>query len=347
MYQVGLARGLIEDKTRNNWAGNGPRPVDWVAWYPVDDTAQGEKLSVNSSATNAAFVIFGGLLNANINTSRKTWPIVLMSHGTGGAAFGMDWLGARLAASGFIAISVNHHGNTAMEPYQPEGFLCWWERAEDLKLALDRLAIEGVLAGAIDFSRIFAAGFSLGAYTVLALAGAITDVELFQHWLEKTPRKEPNGPKEFPDLSEHIPKLMASSAEFNKSLERQHQNYCDRRIKAVLALAPPPPIRAFTPQSLKAIDIPVHIVVGQADKEAPPDTCASWLKTQLANSHLTMLGKDIGHYVFLGEPTEFGKTTQPDICIDAQGVERSTIHHQTTQIAFKLFESATQPVAKP
>jgi len=346
MYQVGLARGLIEDKTRNNWTSDGPRPVAWVAWYPVDDTAHGEKLCAKPSATNAAFVIFGGLLNADINTSRKTWPVVLMSHGTGGAAFGMDWLGARLAALGFIAISVNHHGNTATEPYQPEGFLCWWERADDLKLALDRLAIEGVLAGAIDFSRVFAAGFSLGAYTVLALAGAITDVELFQQWLETTATKEPHGPKEFPDLSDHIPKLLASSAEFNKSQARQHQNFGDNRIKAVLALAPPPPIRAFTRQSLGAIDIPVHIVVGQADKEAPADTCASWLKSHLANSHLTLLGKDIGHYVFLGEPTELGKITQPDICMDAQGVERSTIHHQTTRIAFKLFQSTAEPVVK-
>ncbi len=340
MYQVGLARGLIDDKTRNNWTGDGPRPVAWVAWYPVDDTARGEKLCVKSSATNAAFVIFGGVLNADINTSRKTWPVVLLSHGTGGAALGMDWLGARLAASGFIAISVNHHGNTAMEAYQPEGFLCWWERADDLKLALDKLAVEGVLAGAMDFSRVFAAGFSLGAYTVLALAGAITDVELFQQWLETTAAKGPNGPKEFPNLSDHIPKLIASSAEFNKSQMRQHENFGDSRIKAVLALAPPPPVRAFTPQSLEAINIPVHIVVGPADNEAPPDTCASWLKTQLANAHLTLLGEDVGHYVFLGQPTELGKTTQPDICIDAQGVERSTIHHQTTQIAFKLFESA-------
>ncbi len=338
MYQVGLARGLIEDKTRNNWTGDGPRPVAWVTWYPVDDTAQGEKLSVDFSATNAAFVIYGGVLNADINTSCNTWPVVLLSHGTGGSALGMDWLGARLAASGFIAISVNHHGNTAMEAYLPEGFLCWWERADDLKLALDRLAIEGVLAGAIDFSRVFAAGFSLGAYTVLALAGAITDVELFQQTIAT---KGPNGPKEFPDLSDHIPRLMASSVEFNKSQTRQHDNYGDSRIKAVLALAPPPPIRAFTPQSLRAINIPVHIVVGPADKEAPPDTCASWLKTHLANSQMTLLGKDVGHYVFLGESTELGKTTEPDICIDAQGVERSTIHHQTTQIAFKLFESAT------
>lgn len=347
MYQVGLARGLIDDKTRNNWTGDGPRPVAWVAWYPVDDTVHGEKLCVNSSTKNATFVIFGGFLNVEINRSRNTWPVVLLSHGTGGSAFGMDWLGARLAALGFIAISVNHHGNTAMESYLPEGFLCWWERADDLKLALDRLAIEGVLAGAIDFSRVFAAGFSLGAYTVLALAGAITDVELFQQWLETTATKDPHGPKEFPNLSEHIPKLLASSAEFTKSQARQHENYCDSRIKAVLALAPPPPIRAFSHQSLGAIDIPVHIVVGQADKEAPADTCASWLKTHLPNIHLTLLGKNVGHYVFLGEPTELGKTTEPDTCIDAQGVERSTIHHQTTQIAFKLFESAAQPVVKP
>jgi len=194
MYQVGLARGAFEDTTRNNWAGDGPRPVAWVAWYPADNNARGEKLCVDPSATNAKFVILGGLINAPVNAARKTWPVVLLSHGTGGSAYGMDWLGHRLAALGYIAISVNHHGNTAMEPYLPEGFLCWWERAGDLILALDCLGNKGVLAGTIDFSKVFAAGFSLGAYTVLALAGAITNIELFLQWLEKSPSKgHPKG----------------------------------------------------------------------------------------------------------------------------------------------------------
>jgi len=339
MYKVGIITGVLLDKTRNNWAGDGPRPIAWVAWYPADNDAHGEKLSIKSTAKAEPFIITGGYTNAAINSTQKSWPVVLLSHGTGGSALGMDWLGSRLATAGFIAISVSHHGNTVLEPYAPEGFLCWWERASDLTLTLDALTHEGPLAQAIDTTCVFAAGFSLGAYTVLAMAGALTDMQLFEDWLEQSPRKGPHGPKEFPDLSEHIPNLIATSAEFRASQARQHQNYSDHRIKAIVALAPPPPVRALTPQSLTTIEVPVRIIVGQADKEAPHHTCAQWLDRLLPHSHLTLLGENVGHYVFLNEATLFGETVKPDICIDARGVDRSAIHHQTTLATVKFFNN--------
>lgn len=339
MYKVGITTGVLEDKTRNNWAGDGPRPIPWVSWYPANNNALGKRLCVEHFAKDAPFVVRGGYINAAINMDQRNWPVVLLSHGTGGSALGMDWLGSRLAAAGFISISVSHHGNTVLEPYLPEGFLCWWERASDLSLALDALANEGPLARAIDTARVFAAGFSLGAYTVLSMAGARTDVRLFEDWLEQSPHKGPNGPKEFPDLSEHIPNLIATSAEFRASQARQHQNYCDHRIKAIVALAPPPPIKALTPQSLAAINVPAQIIVGQGDNEAPHRSCAQWLDKLLPHSHLDLLGKNVGHYVFLNEATQFGKTVEPDICSDAKGVDRSAIHHQTALSALKLFNN--------
>ncbi len=339
MYKVGMATGVLKDEMRNNWAGNGPRPIPWVAWYPADNNAHGKRLCIEHSAKDAPFVVRGGYLNDAINMHQRNWPVVLLSHGTGGSALGMDWLGSRLAAAGFISLSVSHHGNTILEPYLPEGFLCWWERASDLSLTLDALANEGPLAQAIDTTRVFAAGFSLGAYTVLSMVGARTDVRLFKNWLEQSPRTGPNGPKEFPDLSEHIPNLVATSTEFRTSQDRQHKNYCDPRIKAIVALAPPPPIRALTPQSLGEIEVPVHIIVGQGDNEAPHHSCAQWLHKLLPHSHLRLLGKNVGHYVFLNEATQFGKTVEPEICIDAKGVDRSTIHHQTALVSLKLFNN--------
>ncbi len=339
-YKVGISTGCLKDATRNNWAGDGPRPIAWVVWYPANDTAQGEQLSVDAGAKDEMFIVHGGIINAPVNTSSKSWPVVLLSHGTGGSAFGMDWIGHRLAQQGFIAIAVSHHGNTAIEPYLPEGFLCWWERATDLTFALDALRQKGILAETIDLELVFALGFSLGAYTVLTLAGAMTDMQLFEHWLQQRSHKGPNGPKEFPDLSEHIPQLIANSAEFSTSQARQHNDFSDSRIKAIVAIAPPPPIRALTLQSLTAINIPVSIIVGQADEEAPYEPCALWLDSVLPNSQLTLLGKNVGHYVFLNEATGFGITTQPDICVDAQGVDRSAIHQQTAQAVVEFFNNA-------
>lgn len=339
MYKVGIAQGVLADNTRNNWAGDAPRPIAWMSWYPTDHTATGETLNVPTTSTEVLFAMRGGIIDASLNTTRANWPVVLLSHGTGGSASGMDWLGSRLAATGYIAIAISHHGNTAVEPYVPEGFLCWWERATDLSITLDRLSETTRFSGHMDFNQIFAAGFSLGAYTVLALAGAITKQSLFDEWLQQQPRTGPNGPKEFPDLSERIPWLTQNSAEFNESNARHDKNYRDHRIKAIAALAPPPPIRAFTSKSLTAIDLPVHIIVGQADTEAPHDTCAVWLDQHLADSSLTLLGNDVGHYVFLNESTELGRQVESDICCDPASVDRSVIHHQTAQAIATFFSS--------
>src|ERR1035441_7149788 len=39
------------------------------------------------------------------------FPLIALSHGTGGAAMQMAWLGTRLAAHGYIAAAVDHPGN--------------------------------------------------------------------------------------------------------------------------------------------------------------------------------------------------------------------------------------------
>lgn len=251
----------------------------------------------------------------------------------------MGWLGCRLAAAGFVAVAVSHHGNTAIEPYRPEGFLCWWERARDLSVALDRLAADSAFAARLDISRVFAAGFSLGGYTVLALAGAITDMTLFEQWLAR--RGGRSGPREFPDIADHIPSLLATSAEFRTSLARHAQSYRDPRVKAVVALAPAPPVRAFTVDSLRAIRLPVRMMVGQADAEAPAEDCASWLAGLLTDCQLTLLGPDVGHYVFLCEAAEIGKATEPANCVDAPSVDRRAIHDQAAGAAIDLFRSVS------
>ena len=84
----------------------------------------------------------------------------------------MMWLGHYLAARGYIVAAVNHHGNTAAEKQRAaQGFLLYWERAKDLTVVLDKLFADPFFGPRIDRDRIGAAGFSLGGYTVISVAG--------------------------------------------------------------------------------------------------------------------------------------------------------------------------------
>ncbi len=338
MYKVGFVEGHLFDDERNDWSGTGPRPIGWTAWYPAAPGAR-ESTHLLGPPDRPLFIVGQTAEGAPMEPSVGTWPVVLISHGTGGSAAGMGWLGCRLAARGYVGIAVNHHGNTAGEPYLPEGFLCWWERARDLTLALDRLSRDGPLAGRLDESRAFAAGFSLGGYTALALIGAVTDMRLFEAWTKQQPG--PLGPREFPDIADHIHRLLTSNPEFRRSRQRQGESFNDDRVKAVFACAPAPPVRAFTEASLKGIKVPVGMIVGGGDAEAPHRDCAVWLHRRLPDSRLTVLGDEVGHYVFLCEATEAGRALETDICADAPGVDRRAIHDQAADLALNLFREAT------
>jgi hypothetical protein len=83
----------------------------------------------------------------------------------------MAWLCRALVGAGFLAVAVDHHGNSFVDGYLPEGFAFWWERPRDLSFVLDRLG---------DDRPAGAAGFPLGGYTAAALVGARVDEGLYR-----------------------------------------------------------------------------------------------------------------------------------------------------------------------
>lgn len=336
MFGVGFTAGRIEDGSRSNWTGDGSRPVAWSAWYPIEGNT--ERRAVLSEKVSS-FLSDEAIEDARLANRHRSYPAVLLSHGTGGTASGLSWLGRRLAKAGFIAIGVDHHGNTAAEPYCPEGFLCWWERARDLTVLLDHHIAEGKFAGRLDPDRTFAAGFSLGGYTVLSLLGAITNMTLFRDWAADKPWG--NGPREFPDLGNQVAPLLETSAVFRASWSRQSSSYQDPRIKAALLCAPAPTVRGLTVESLREIVVPVAIAAVGADLEAPAELCAEWVHEHLPNSTMDLLDPMAGHYTFLCECSEWGKTHEADICVDAPGVDRRWVHDRAVALAIDQFSKTT------
>jgi predicted dienelactone hydrolase len=259
-----------------------------------------------------------------------------MSHGTGGSAEGLGWLASRLAQAGHIVIGAHHHGNTGREIYRPEGFLCWWERAADLSALLTALAERGPFAGRLDIDRVYAVGFSLGAYTVLALAGAVTSMNRYLEWASDFPSFQ-GGPREMPDAASHIPELMRTSEPFRASWARQTNSFLDRRVKAAVAIAPPPPVRGFDPATVEAIDTPVLLITGEADAEAPTNECAVWLMQTNSQFRRWSAGTKVGHYTFLGFPSGPVSAEEVFLFQDNEGVSRADVHEQIAQNLLSIF----------
>ncbi|MGL4238421.1 alpha/beta hydrolase family protein [Tabrizicola sp.] len=332
MRRVGYLTGLDEDPDRSDWDGAQPRPLAWSAWYPASSSTGDGKHPVGQ------FFDLGPVqVDADLAESGP-FPVVLMSHGTGGSPESMGWLARKLAQDGYVVVGAHHHGNTGREPYRPEGFLCWWERALDLSVLLSQLGSKGPLAHRLDLGRVSAVGFSLGGYTVLAMAGARSSVERYVKWSSER-NLFTAGPRELPDAGNHVPHLLKSSKVFRDSWARQGDSFVDQRIRRIVAIAPPPPVRAFDVASLGSISIPVTLITGEADTEAPSHECADWLVHANPRFRRVSVGEDVGHYTFLGFPAE-GVSGEGFIFADNPGISRSKIHDWTADIVLTALGSS-------
>lgn len=336
--KVGMVTRNFMDEKRKNWQGTAPRPLRTAVWYPAVATSTKEETIFGGAPEKQVFAPVTVAPDADISRAARKYPLVLLSHGTGGSAVQMMWLGYYLAARGYIVAAVNHHGNTAAEA-QPtaQGFLLFWERAKDLTALLDKLLADPVFGTHIDRSRIAAAGFSLGGYTVISAAGGVFSTQEFEAFCHSPRRDFTCEPQpEFPDAPGLFAELKKTDAVVKESLRHAGDSYRDKRIKRVFAIAPALG-GGFTEAGLNKIAIPVHIVIGQADKVTPLASNAQRYSNLIKASRLTVLPGEIGHYTFLAECTAHGKAVL-DICRDGESINRAAVHRQVAQLAFEFFE---------
>ena len=336
-YAPGMTRREFVDPGRGRWSGEGPRPITTLVWYPTDASpAETLRIGPPDAPLFDAGVVAG---DAAIARGGRR-PLVLLSHGTGGSALQMAWLGIGLARAGFIAAAVNHHGNTGAEPpFDARGFFLWWERADDLRVALDRLLADPVLGPHVDSARVAAVGFSLGGYTVLSVAGGRTDLAAFRAFCESAARDFTCGPQpEFPDAPERFARVAGTDSAARASLARAGDSHADPRVRAAVALAPAV-AKALTPPSLGSIRVPLLLVVGDSDHVAPPATNARYVAAAVPGARFLAVPR-AGHYVFLDRCTDRGRQLIPATCADAEGVDRARVHEHVVATVARFLRDA-------
>ena len=336
-YKVGVTSRTFVPDGPYNWRGAKTHGLTSVIWYPA----------VASSVETAQWI--GPPDRPLLSASRamkdavpldapSKLPLVLLSHGTGGSALNMAWLATELASRGYISVAVNHPGNNGADGYTPQGFSIWWERARDLSVAIDKMLADPTFGPRIDPKRIGAAGFSLGGYTMIELAGGRTDIDAFWAFC-KSPRADGicKSPPEFPNLVEQWEQLAKNDADFQQALAHASDSYRDPRVLAVFAIAPAlgP---AFSSASLEQIAIPVAIVAGAADETVPVASSAKYFAQHIPGATLTLFPGRVGHYVFLPTCSELGRKALALLCTDAPGVDRGAVHAQTAMLAVRFFD---------
>ncbi|MGF6602625.1 putative dienelactone hydrolase [Paraburkholderia sp. GAS448] len=333
-YHVGETVRLFHPNVARNWRGAQTEGLLTTIWYPVD--ADLPEAPHDIGAPGAP--IFRGhpyVNKAPLSPVHQKYPLLLLSHGTGGSADSLDWLASALAAQGYVVAGVNHPGNNALEPLTREGFILWWERATDVSEVLDALLADPTLGPRIDTDRVGAVGFSLGGYTVLELAGARTNFPAFENFCRSPAADAICRPPEMDRLKDKSDAPGALSPEATASVARAGASYRDARIKAVFAIAPALG-EAFDNTSFTEVNIPVSLVAGAADVIAPVETNIRRIGGFLPKANVALV-PGAAHDTFLDTCLPAAVDHLANLCKDNPGVDRDAVHTQSIERVLDFF----------
>ncbi len=148
------------------------------------------------------------------------------------------------------------------------------------------------------------------------------------------------GPKEFPDLADHLPGLRRDSAVFRELLgadvellsrpARSRRRCCSR---------PAVPRGVSARHSLASIATPAQ---NRRRRRGLPASCRAWLHERSAGRAALEMTGARGRALRLPSrrrPTA-GRQANPDCCIDAPGVDRGSVHAHVAALAAGLFQSS-------
>jgi predicted dienelactone hydrolase len=120
MRMWGGAAGVSSQGMRN-WRGAEKQELRVTVWYPAPVTAV-EVQQVIGPPDAPLFEAGMASPNAPMEPALRPLPLIVLSHGTGGSAMQMAWLGTALARAGFIVAAVDHPGNNSRRGVYGGGF---------------------------------------------------------------------------------------------------------------------------------------------------------------------------------------------------------------------------------
>jgi predicted dienelactone hydrolase len=163
------------------------------------------------------------------------FPLVVMSHGTGGSPLTFRTMAAHLARRGFVVALPEHAGNSRTDDTLAHTDANLARRPRHVRLAIDRLYADPTLGPRLVPDMVAVVGHSMGGYTALAVAGGRPTA--FAH--------------ESPDGRAHPVPVTP-----------------DPRVRALVLLAPATPW-FLSPGALAEVRAPILMLTAEHDPHTP------------------------------------------------------------------------------
>jgi predicted dienelactone hydrolase len=245
-----------------------PEGVEIGIWYP----AHGQSVAM-PLGPNVQQAVPGAAMPEGMH------PLVVISHGTGGAFSGHADTAIALARAGFIVAALTHPGDN----WRDQSRVAMVEdRPRALSALIDFMLTSWPGHKAVDAGRIAAFGFSVGGFTVLAEAGARPD-------LSTIARHCADHPAWF-DC-----RLLASHPHGDRPVWSWKG---DRRIKALVVAAPALGF-VFDRAGLAGLTMPIQLWRAEDDRILPAPDYADAVRAALPEAPEFHVVPGAGHFDFL------------------------------------------------
>lgn len=283
-----------------------------VIWYPTSAAPRDTVLGLLSARV---------AYDAPLAEGPARYPLVLISHGTGGNEYGHLDLALELARAGMVVLSVRHPGDNFLEDTALGTDVQFYGRSHQVVLALDRLLASPRWGARLDAARIGFFGYSAGGYTGMSLLGARINFERLTRFCALNPA---------------VPPYCTSGNSAVRLTGKYAAPRLEPRIRAA-AVAAPGFSFLLDSISLKGIRTPLLVMRAEADDVVREPDNVGWLRKFVPSLEpvQTIPG---GHYVFLAPCSPALASRAPDICMDGPGVDRVAIHSALNRDLVGFFE---------
>ncbi len=231
-------------------------PIPIVVLYPTDAPAHPARLGPYTLDVAMDAPVAAG-----------TYPLVLVSHGSGGSHLAYRELAAHLARVGFVVALVEHPGNSRNDNSRVDTEANLAARPRHLRLVADHLTADPAVGPHLVADAVAIVGHSMGGYTALAAAGG--------------------RPTAFP-------RETADGASREVPVPR------DPRVRALVLLAPATPW-FLAPGALAEVRVPILMLTAEHDPHTPEGHAVIVRRGLPPDTPLThRVVPNAGHFSFLG-----------------------------------------------
>lgn len=283
------------------------KPISVTLFYPTSD-----KPRLIWAGTSFLRVAPKGVIAAGQH------PLVVISHGTGGAPTSHVNTALALAEAGYVVAAPIHNGDN-FQNESTVGTTEWIvDRARELARVNDFLLIEWKDRTSLDPQRIGVFGFSAGGTTALVTLGGTPDFARISSHCATDP--------------EFVCQLMRQDLRTPAASEWVH----DPRVKAAIVVAPGLAF-TFEPSGLSSVRSHVQLWQGNADTFVPP-TNADIVRRLLPGSPEFYLVDSAGHTSFLPPCNMVTAALLPKrLCVDPPGFDRRAFHKEFNASVVSFF----------